>query len=271
LQRATESHNLMQEKFRLGQISRVDLLRSEAFKTQSAIDLLSTETNLKIANEDFKGQLGIDKDVQIKPITELTEPAVLEYRDFESLWDEVTENNPSLNVTRKTEKIAKTGVFQAIGRILPEVSYSISNIYTDSILPRSLNNWRDNDMTTYGLNFNFPIFELKSLIHNIYDAKLDARKASVQLKKSEITLRKSVMSAFLSFQEAKERYNYAQKNLQLNQELYELAKEQSRLGALSILDLFDVELKLAQAQTTYISSIADTYTSLALLDYLLGK
>jgi len=271
LQRATESYNLMQEKFRLGQISKVDLLRSEAFKTQSSIDLLTAEKNLKITNEDFKGQLGIDKDVLIKPITELTEPTVLEYRDFESLWDEVTENNPSLNVTRKTEKIAKISFIQAIGKILPEVSYYISNNYYDTEIPKSLKDWQDHDETNYGLSFSFPIFELKSLIHNIYDAKLDARKATVQVKKSEIALRKSVMNAFLSFQEAKELYNFAQKNLQLNQELYELAKEQSRLGALSILDLFDVELKLAQAQTTYISSIADTYTSKALLDYLLGR
>lgn len=271
LRRAIESYKLMQEKFRLGQISKVDLLRSEAFMTQTQIDLLTAEKNLKIANEDFIGQLGIDENVLIKPSDELTEPAVLEYQDFESLWDDVTENNPSLNLTRKTEKISKIGVFQAIGKILPEVNYYISNTYSDTILPQSINNWRDNDLTTYGLSFNFPIFELKSLIHNIYDSKLEARKASVQLKKSEINLRKSTMSAFLSFQEANERYNYAQKNLQLNQELYELAREQSRLGALSILDLFDVELKLDQAQTTFISSIADTYTSQALLDYLLGR
>jgi outer membrane protein len=271
LRRASESYKLMQEKYRLGQISKVDLLRSEAFMTQSQIDLLTAEKNLKIANEDFIGQLGIDRNVLIKPSDELTEPAVLEYQDFESLWDEVTEYNPSLNVTRKTERISKVGVFQAIGKILPEVSYYISNDYSDTSLPKSLNDWRDNDATTYGFRFDFPIFELKSLIHNIYDAKLDARKASVQFKKTEIALRKSTMSAFLSFQEANERYNYAQKNLQLNQELYELAKEQSRLGALSILDLFDVELKLDQAQTTYISSIADTYTSQALLDYLLGR
>ncbi len=271
LRRATESYKLMQEKFRLGQISKVDLLRSEAFMTQTQIDLLTAEKNLKIANEDFIGQLGIDENVLIKPSDELTEPAILEYRDFELLWDDVTENNPSLNLTRKTEKIANISFIQSLGKIFPSISYYISNDYFDNEIPRSLKDWQDHDETTYGLRFDFPIFELKSLIHNIYDAKLDARKASVQLKKSEIALRKSVMSAFLSFQEANERYNYAQKNLQLNQELYELAREQSRLGALSILDLFDVELKLDQAQTTYISSIADTYTSQALLDYLLGR
>lgn len=269
--RAIDSYNLMQEKFRLGQISKIDLLRSEAFQAQAEIDLLTAEKNLKVANEDFKGQLGITQELLVKPITELTEPAVLEYQEFEPLWEDVSQKNPGLNLTRRAEKIARISFIQALAKIFPEVSYYIQNSYSDLKIPKSLKHWQENDVTTYGLQFTFPIFELKSFIHNIYDTKLEAKKATVQLMKSAINLRKSAVSAFLSFQEAKERYNYAQKNLQLNQELYELAKEQFRLGSLSLLDLFDVEIKLAQAQTTYISSIADTYTSKALLDYLLGR
>ncbi|MEO0093327.1 MAG: TolC family protein [candidate division WOR-3 bacterium] len=271
LRRATESYNLMQEKFRLGQISQIDLLRAEAFMTQAEIDLLTADKNLKVANEDFKGQLGIEKDVLIKPVTELTEPADFEYKDLESIWYEVLENNPSLKVARQTQKIAQLNLWRAIGQMLPEINYYLTNNYSDTVLPKSFCYWQEHDRTTLGFTFNFPILELKSVIHNIYDAQLESQNASVRLKESTIALRKSITSAFLSFQEAKERYNYAQKNLKLNQQLYELAKEQFRLGALSILDLFDIELKLGSAQTTYINALADTHTSKAWLDYLLGK
>jgi len=271
LRNATESYNLMQEKFRLGQVSKIDLLRSEAFKSQTEIDLLTAEKNSKIANEDFKGQLGIIKDVVIRPITEFNQPAVLKIEDFDLLWNEVDRNNASLNMTRKTEQIAKINFIQAIGKIFPEVSYYIENDYSDSILPKNLTDWQAHDATSYGIRFNFPIFELKSLIQNIYDTKLATRRAAVERMKSELALRKTAMSAFLSFQEARQRYDYAQKNLELNQQLYDLAKEQFRLGSLSLLDLFNVELNLSQARTTYITSIADTYTSKALLDYLLGR
>jgi outer membrane protein TolC len=271
LRNASASYDLTQEKFRLGQVSKIDVLRTEAFKSQAQIDLLTAEKNLKIANEDFKGQLGIIKDVLIKPITEFNQPAVLENEDFDLLWNEVYKNNASLNMARKTEQIARLSFLQAIGKVLPQVSYFIENQYSDSIIPKNLTGWQSQDITYYGLRFNFPIFELKSLIQNIYDSKLAGRRATVERMKSELTLRKTATDAFLSFQEARQRYDFAQKNLELNQQLYDLAMEQFRLGSLSLLDLFTVELNLSQARTTYITSIADTYTSKALLDYLLGS
>jgi outer membrane protein TolC len=271
LRNASASYDLTQEKFRLGQVSKIDVLRTEAFKSQAQIDLLTAEKNLKIANEDFKGQLGIIKDVLIKPITEFNQPAVLENEDFDLLWNEVYKNNAGLNMTRKTEQIARLSFLQAIGKIFPQVSYYIQNEYSDSIIPKNLTGWQSQDITYYGLRFNFPIFELKSLIQNIYDSKLAGRRATVERMKAELTLRKTATDAFLSFQEARQRYDFAQKNLELNQQLYDLAMEQFRLGSLSLLDLFTVELNLSQARTTYITSIADTYTSKALLDYLLGS
>lgn len=270
LRRASDSYKLMAEKYRLGQISEIDLLRAEAFKAQSEIDLLTAEKNLKVANEDFKGQLGITEEVLIKPINELTEPAVLEFNDFETLWNQILKNNPGLVIGHKTEKIAQVGFFQSLLKILPEVSYYLQNSFSDTTFPKSLSHWQEKDATTYGLRFSFPIFELKSLVQNIFDANLEARRASVQKAKTELLLRKSVMSGFLSYNEAKERFNYAQKNLQLNQKLYGLAKEQFRLGSLTLLDLFDVEIKLAQAQASYITALAETYTNKALIDYLMG-
>lgn len=174
-------------------------------------------------------------------------------------------------MTRKTEQIARLSFLQAIGKIFPQVSYYIQNEYSDSIIPKNLTGWQSRDITYYGLRFNFPIFELKSLIQNIYDSKLAGRRATVERMKAELTLRKTATDAFLSFQAARQRYDFAQKNLELNQQLYDLAMEQFRLGSLSLLDLFTVELNLSQARTTYITSIADTYTSKALLDYLLGS
>ena len=60
--------------------------------------------------------------------------------------------------------------------------------------------------------------------------------------------------------------SYAAENLRLNEELYRLAQEQSRLGQLTMLELFDVATALSQARTSYLSAISDVHIQQAQID-----
>ncbi len=268
LQRAEENYNLSKEKFRLGQITKFDLLRSETFKTQAAIDLLTTEKNLKVSMEELKGQLGIDDNSLIKPTTVPNVPDM--EIDFASMFAQIFKENPTLKSSQKYKSISKTSFTQSIANILPSLNLFWSSSYSDSLMLKKISDWRNNDVISYGVRLNFPIFEIKSYLLNIGNTRNETKRADVQLRKAEILLHKTAINAIFSYKEAKERYRYASQNLELNRTLLRLAQEQYRLGAISQLDLFNTELNFNTAQNTYYSALFDTYTSYAQIEYLLG-
>jgi len=267
-QRTADNFKLSQEKFRLGQISKFDLLRSETYKTQAEIDLLTAEKNLKIAIQDLKGELGINDEIMIKP---LTKPSVPDLEiDFESLFDKILKHNPTLQSSKKYKSISKTSFTQSIAKILPSFNLFWSSAYSDTALLKNISDWQNKDLVSYGVKLNFPIFEVKSYLLNISSSRNELRRANVQTRKAEILLRKNATNAVYTFQESKERLAYAEKNLELNQELLKLAQEQYRLGAITQLDLFNTEISFNTAQNTYYSTLYDAYLSYALIEYLLG-
>jgi len=267
-QRTADNFKLSQEKFRLGQITKFDLLRSETYNTQASIDLLTADKNLKVAIEDLKGELGINDDIMLKPTTQ---PSVSDLDvDFEPLLNKILERNPTLQSSRKYKSISKTNFAQSVARILPSFNLFWSSTYADSVMLRNVSDWQNKDLVSYGVKFNFPIFEIKSYLLNIGGSRNELRRANVQTKKAEILLRKNATNAVYTFQESKERLAYAEKNLELNQELLKLAQEQYRLGAITQLDLFNTEINFNTAQNTYYSTLYDAYLSYALIEYLLG-
>ncbi|MEO0083154.1 MAG: TolC family protein [candidate division WOR-3 bacterium] len=268
LNRAQDNFNFAKEKYRLGQITKFELLRSETYQSQAELDLLNAEKNLKIATEELKSQIGYNDNFPIKPIT-IPEIKNIELDDNLVLLN-IFANNPTLNQNKKTKTIARTSYLQAIANLLPTINFFWQSNYTDTILPKSISNWQQQDNISYGIRLNFPIFEIKSYLLNISNTRNELNRAKLLERKAEILIHKTAIDAIYAYKDAKMRYQYALKNLELNQNLLTLAQEQYRLGAISQLDLFNVELNFRNAQNTFISALYDTYTSYAQIEYLMG-
>ncbi len=268
LARATDNYNLVKEKFRLGQITQFDLLRSQTFESQAKINRITAEKNLKISAEDLKGQLGLDDNTILKPTTTPDAPN-LDF-DIDNFIADIFSKNPNLLSARKSKSIATTNHISAYANLIPSVNLFWESNYAESLLPKKTADWKNNDVITYGAGLNFPIFEIKSFLLNIFSTRNELKRADVSLRKAEILLRKSALNALFSYREAKENYQYASQNLELNRQLLQLAQQQYRLGAITQLDLFNTELNFDTAQNTYISALYDTYINYAQIQYLLG-
>jgi len=267
-ERSQNNYLLAQAKNRLQQITDFELLRSETYLAQAELDLLSARKNLLINIEDLKGFIGrVDYEI-VKPTTT---PSLPEFGiDYEMLLSQIFEHNLTLQSVRKTRAIARTAFAQSIANLLPSANLFWSSTYSDTLMPKKLDTWKNNDVISYGVRFSFPVFEIKSYLLNIGNTRNEKLRAVLQLEKAAILLRKTAVNAIYACQEAQERYNYAQKNLELNRSLLKLAQEQYRLGALSQLDLFNTEIAFTTAQNTYYSALYDAYTSYAQIEYLLG-
>ncbi len=268
--RADENLKVIREKHRLGSASEIDLMRFEVFKSQAEIELLKAEKSLAVAAVVFKATVNLNGEVAVQPTEELTQPAGFRVSDPDSLLAEIKRRNPGLAMAAKSNTIARINLASSVSQALPSVSAYWASNYSDSCFPSVSHQWNDNDAVSYGIRATFPLLNLKSYILNIVDRASESRRAGAASMSAALTIRSTALSAILGYEEAKKTCGYARRNLKLNRRLHELAKEQLRLGAISLADLFGVEADLAQAQATDTRALCDSYIQAAQINYLLG-
>ena len=280
LDRASDNLRLNQEKFRLGAAAQIDVMRSQVAQSQAKINLLSASNALGTANASFLATAGISENVTVKPTESLAAPATLVVDDPDKLLTQIEKQNPSVKQARSTSTAATINAIGTVGEILPSVSvfwrsqygtpYGTS-VMPNPSMPKSIKDWDNNDVVTTGIGLNFPLLDPKTYALNITSAIAGSRQARAAALSARYQLRASATTAILGYQEAQQAYEYAKANLDLNQELYRLATEQQRLGAISLIDFFSVETALEQANATYITALTDTYVQAAQISYLLGR
>lgn len=270
LARADDNLNFIREKARLGSASQLDVLRSEAFRSQARVTLVSAQKTQAAANAALLATLGLTEDKTVNPTEQLTEPPALDTASLAALLAEVERRNPGARLARSAAAAARAGLVAAAGQALPGVSAYWSSSYSDSLLPRSVADWRESHDVSWGFRLSFPLLDLKSYVLNLAGAGTQARRARAAARSALLQLRSATTSAILGYREALHQLDYARTNLELNEELYRLARDQYRLGALSLLDLFSVETGLTQARNTYTSALAQTWIQAAQINYLLG-
>ncbi len=270
LRRAEENLRIADARQELGAASRIDAMRSAVFESQAEIDLLRADRILATQQETFKATVGLDDPVPIRPVERLAAPADLDLPDPDSLLEEIRRRNPGLALAARTRTAAGINHAAAIGRALPGISAYWTSSYSDSLFPSSYNRWTEHHAITYGLRASFPLLDLKSYVLGIVDAANESRRARAAARAAELRIRATATAATLEYGEAKQTYDYSRRNLELNEQLHELATEQRRLGGISLADYFGVEADLARARATLISALCDTYIQAARINYLLG-
>jgi len=269
--RAADNLKLNQEKFRLGAVSRIDVMRSEVAKSQADISLLTAEKTLAQANAGFLAAVGISRNVVVRPTEQLTEPSGFAISNSDSLIAEIERLNPTARLAAKSNAIATVNTVATVGQILPAVSAFWSSDYSDPTMPKSIKDWDNKDYVTTGIKLSFPLLDLKSYVLDVAHAAAGSRRARAVALAARYRVRASATTAVIGYEEAQQRYDYAKKNLELNQELYRQAEEQQRLGSLSLIDYFSVETALEEASASYIEALTDTYIQAAQISYLLGR
>jgi outer membrane protein TolC len=270
LRRAEENLRIADARQELGAASRIDAMRSAVFKSQADIDLLRADKTLAVAQETFKATVGLDDPAPVRPVERLAAPADLDLPEPDSLLEEIRRRNPGLALAAVVRTAAGINHAAAIGRALPGISAYWTSSYSDSLFPRSCSRWTEQHAITYGLRASFPLLDLKSYVLGIVDAANESRRARAAARAAELRIRATATAATLEYGEAKQTYDYSRRNLELNEQLHELATEQRRLGGISLADYFGVQADLARARATLISALCDTYIQAARINYLLG-
>ncbi|MFO7675977.1 MAG: TolC family protein [bacterium] len=269
LARAEENLRIAEEMRHLGSASEIDVLRSSVFKSQADIELLQADKAVAVARATFAATVGLERDVFVRPVESLPGPADAP-PPFAELHAAIQRSNPGLEIARRARSAADIGCLAAWGRALPGVSAYWTSSWADSALPRGIGGWTDRDVRTWGIRATFPLLDFKTWILGIADAGNESRRARAAARAAELQLNSSATAALLGYEEAIETWQLAGRSLELSQRLHELAREQRRLGSITLADFFGVEADLARARATLTGSLCDTYIQAARINYLLG-
>lgn len=262
------NYRLIGERFRLGQVSKIELLRSQSSYQQAELNLLSAEKNYANAISELRTRVGITSEQVLVPIETLD--TIFPEVEPESLLKQIERYNPGVGMSRKMSRIASLNLVAVILKILPSISWFSSSRYIDTVLPQNRQHWQNKAEKNEGITITLPVTDLLNFILSIGEALVQVRRSQAEFTRARLELRAAAERAIYGYQEARRRYQQAKKNLELNQELYELAQYQFRLGGLGLSQLLEIESGLAQAEAGAVAALSDVYTQLAQIGYLMG-
>ncbi len=269
IKRANENMEIIETKYKIGAVSKLDKLQAEVFYLSTLQDKTSAMTLQTKTQEELKSLLATNNNIY--PIDSLVLPSTTEFPSIDSLIVLLEKANYNVHVAQELENVARLELISSYLAFLPRVSFFYGYTYSFDELVFDFQKWRDNSTKNYGISVSFPMFEIKSLIFNNLNARKELQLQKFSRERIRLEAEKSLHTTYYGLQEAFDRLEFSIKSLDAATEAASIAKEQYALGAISFLELLTAEEDVYNAQVSYTSSLSDFYIQRASLSYLLGS
>ncbi len=267
LELAEENLSITQRRYKKGEASHYDLLRSEVEVANIKPQLIKAENFLETSLNLLKVLLGIDpaKEIEVKGEFEFTPEEV----DLNSEVNLALEKRPSLKEIALQEKAAKSQVRAAFAGYLPQINLN----FTDSANQKeafTVGREEYDDYWVAVVSVSMPIFDGFLTYAKVKEAKARQRELSILRKKLKDYVKVEVENTVLDLKAAKSSVESQQENVKRAEEAYRIVKERYAQGQASQLDLLDARVALSTARVNFINSLYDFVVAKAKLDYVVG-
>jgi len=249
-----------------GKSSSYDVARAKVGLTNAQLGLLRAENSRKLAREALKTFLGLnDEDIEIKGEFKYEE------KDFrlEDLLEKARQNRPEMRSIKWQKELGESQIKFYSADNKPQLLGSYVYTGQSADLTTSFDNWDKRWQAV--VSVQWPLFDGLATYGRIRQAKANLKQivSSSQLLQDGIQL--EVRSAYFNFVQAKEAIEAQKENVQTAQDNLKIAQERYSLGLVSYLELQDVHLALAQAETNYQQSLFDYNLALATIRKVTGE
>jgi outer membrane protein TolC len=269
IKRSEENLNLIQTKFELGAASRLAVLQAEVLNLQTQQAKAQAKTLEITAQEGLKSLLNLDRDVY--PTDTLTVPKELPFPPLDSLVENLDRVNYNIRLAREMEKAAKINLVTSYLAFLPRVSGFYGWGTSSESLHTDLGWYPDNASKNWGISVSFPIFEVKSLVFKWLNAQKDYQLKKINRQQTVLETVKALRTTYYGLQESYENLRLSQRSFEAATEAANIAQEQYRLGALSLIDWLKIESDMYTSKTTYSQALSDFYVRQLNFSFLLGS
>ena len=269
IKRSEENLNLIKTKFELGAASRLALLQAEVLNLQTRQDRASAVTLEVTAQEELKSLLGQTRDIE--PLDSLTFQEGLTFPPLDSLIDQLDRVNYDIRLAREMEKAARVNLTSSLFAFLPRVSAFYGFSTSSESFQTDIDFYTGEATKNYGISVSFPIFEIKGLIFKYLNARKDYQLKKTSRVRVVLETEKALRTTYYGLQEAYEKLQLSQRTWEAGREAANLAQEQYRMGALSLIDWLKAEGDMNSSKIAYNQAISDYYIKRLNFSYLLGE
>lgn len=264
---SVEQVYVAEERFRLGSMSRPELLQVQVGLSQLRVELITTASTVENEKRNLANYLGVSYPVQIDTSLQFPDTS-MPLPSEDSLLSLALKKNPSYISSKINYDIQKGNEFAIKLQKVPTLSGSYSYGYSSS---NPFSNWSENDFWTFGIQATIPIFEGLRWYGQLKEAQTQTNTLKAELEIAQNTASEEMHQAFTNLKSARQSLSIVSTLLQQANENFNLRKEQYRLGAVSSLELLTSQVSFNEAQQQAVQIITGYYLTYAQILRLLGE
>jgi len=237
-----------QARFRVGEVTKTDVLRAEVEVARAERTLVTNQNNAQLALTVLARAIGVHEPVQVIEPT----PPLYTGGSYEQLLAESYKHRQDLQAQESAVAIARQRKNQVLARYFPQVNVQWQFPRLDS--PTFSN--RDRFWTMF-LNFQVPLFDGGVRELDLQEQNENLAQAQLQVDQLRKDIGVEVKQALLTIETLETTLETLKKEAALAQENYDITSKQYRVGLATSLDVNTALNNLNQART----QLADqTYT-----------
>lgn len=268
LELAEENLSITKERYKKGEASHYDQLRSEVEVANIKLQLIKAENFLKTSLNFLKVLLGIDpaKEIEVKGEFKFTPEEI----DLNREVNLALEKRPILKEISLQEKTVQAQVKAAFSGYLPQVNLNFTG-YANQKEAFSPGREKYDDYWIVGITVSMPLFDGFLTHSKVKEAKAKERKVRILKDKLIDNVKIEVENAILDLKAAESTVESQEENVARAKEAYQIIRQRYALGQASQLDLLDAQVALSTAQLNFAQSLYDFIVARARLRYVVGK
>jgi outer membrane protein TolC len=247
---AKENYDNMQLKFESGTISELELLQAEVRWRNAIPATIEAKKNMELAINSLKSLMNMPLEEDITLVGNFEHIPLIDH--FSDAKD-VFEQRPDYLVAEYNRDLQNEYKGLQFSMYLPTISGSLIYAYSARSDQFKLEN--DYNNLILGINVHIPIFSGMNTTAKYQQAKINARKANLQVELLRDKIRIELNNIRLRLNQAKESILAARKSLNVAQRAYEIAEARVKNGLATQLDLKDARVSLDQARLNYYTSV----------------
>ncbi|MCS7263962.1 MAG: TolC family protein [Armatimonadetes bacterium] len=263
LERAKRLLEAAEAGYKAGTAAKLDVLRAQVQVRNAEVDLLAAQNQEKVAILTLRNLMGVGDDF----LFDIVEPAEERYQppSLTECLAQALRQRPEIREAEWQRESAQTAKQLARINTLPVVNINGSYNRYPSTTRITDKEWAINFIVSY------PIFDGGRVRAELEQAKLQVEQSELNLKRTLDNIRLQVQQSYSNWQNAFERLNAAQEAVKEASETARLTEEAYKAGAVSLIDVINSQVALAQAETQEIQARYDLYRAIYALRYSLGE
>ena len=248
-------------RFRVGEVTKTDILRAEVAVERAGRALIVDRNRLKLARTVLARTVGLSETVGV---LEPTPPQAVE-SDYTSLLDQAYAQRQDLSAQNLAVRVARERKNLVLTRYFPQVDAQFSYPRLD---PETFAN-RDEFWTLF-VNLRWPLFDGGNRELDLLEANETLSQTELRVTELEKEIRVEVREALLSVETLHATLETLHKEVALARENYEMTSKQYRVGLSTSLDVNTSLNTLNQVRTQLIDQTYTYQIALLNLDNAVG-